>query len=73
MNSDMCLSPQVTGTGGGTSIKHNDHIYIAPSGVQKERLEPQHMFVMDFETKRYLRKPTVKLLGPSGSSLSVLD
>jgi ribulose-5-phosphate 4-epimerase/fuculose-1-phosphate aldolase len=50
---------QVTGTGGGMSIKYDDHIYIAPSGVQKERLEPSHMFVMDFKTRQYLRKPTV--------------
>lgn len=27
----------VTGTGGGISIKLDDEIYIAPSGVQKER------------------------------------
>ena len=26
----------VTGTGGGTSIARNSHIFIAPSGVQKE-------------------------------------
>ena len=26
----------VTGTGGGTSIVRDEHIFIAPSGVQKE-------------------------------------
>lgn len=26
----------VTGTGGGMSIRHNNLVYIAPSGVQKE-------------------------------------
>lgn len=26
----------VTGTGGGTSIAMDEHIFIAPSGVQKE-------------------------------------
>jgi len=51
-------SPQVTGTGGGTSIRHNDHIYIAPSGVQKELLKPTDMFVYDYPTSSYLRKPT---------------
>ena len=30
----------VTGTGGGISIKHNNEYYIAPSGVQKERMQP---------------------------------
>ncbi|KAF2403730.1 Methylthioribulose-1-phosphate dehydratase [Trichodelitschia bisporula] len=47
----------VTGTGGGTSIRHHDHIYIAPSGVQKEMMVPTDMFVMDFHSKEYLRKP----------------
>ncbi|XP_074113655.1 methylthioribulose-1-phosphate dehydratase [Cotesia typhae] len=35
----------VTGTGGGISIKHENEIYIAPSGVQKERIAPEDMFV----------------------------
>ncbi|PSN69589.1 Methylthioribulose-1-phosphate dehydratase [Corynespora cassiicola Philippines] len=47
----------VTGTGGGTSIKRDNHIYIAPSGVQKELLKPTDMFVMDYATKQYLRRP----------------
>ncbi|KAM7015330.1 methylthioribulose-1-phosphate dehydratase isoform 1-T1 [Tautogolabrus adspersus] len=29
----------VTGTGGGISLKRGDQIYIAPSGVQKERIQ----------------------------------
>ncbi|GFS18437.1 methylthioribulose-1-phosphate dehydratase [Elysia marginata] len=29
----------VTGTGGGMTIKKGDEIYIAPSGVQKERMQ----------------------------------
>ncbi|KAI4504303.1 hypothetical protein M0802_000774 [Mischocyttarus mexicanus] len=37
----------VTGTGGGISIKHEDKIYIAPSGVQKERIKSEDMFVQD--------------------------
>ncbi|EDU50540.1 Methylthioribulose-1-phosphate dehydratase [Pyrenophora tritici-repentis] len=49
----------VTGTGGGTSIRHEDKIYIAPSGVQKELMKPTDMFVMDFNSKEYLRKPQV--------------
>lgn len=47
----------VTGTGGGISIKENDLIYLAPSGVQKERMKPENMFVMSFKTKEYIRKP----------------
>lgn len=52
---------QVTGTGGGTSIRRKDHIFIAPSGVQKELMKPTDMFVMDFNTREYLRKPKVRL------------
>ncbi|GAB7364151.1 hypothetical protein MBLNU230_g4702t1 [Neophaeotheca triangularis] len=47
----------VTGTGGGVSIKHGAHIYIAPSGVQKELMQPDNMFVMDYESQQYLRQP----------------
>ena len=50
----------MTGTGGGTSIRHEDKIYIAPSGVQKELMKPTDMFVMDFNSKEYLRRPQVQ-------------
>lgn len=53
-----------------TSIRHGDHIYIAPSGVQKELIQPENMFVMQFPTpkyppseRKYIRKP--KNLKPS--------
>ncbi|KAF2754318.1 Methylthioribulose-1-phosphate dehydratase [Pseudovirgaria hyperparasitica] len=50
----------VTGTGGGCSIRHNQHIFVAPSGVQKELLKPTDMFVMDANTNTYLRTPQVR-------------
>jgi hypothetical protein len=50
---------QVTGTGGGTSIRDGERIYIAPSGVQKELMKPQDLFVMDYATREYLRRPPV--------------
>jgi len=37
----------VTGTGGGITIKRGNEIYIAPSGVQKERIKAEDMFVVD--------------------------
>lgn len=38
----------VSGTGGGISMKAaGDTIVMAPSGVQKERMEPEDMFVLD--------------------------
>src|SRR5438067_1483196 len=38
-----------SGTGGGISIKEGSRIYMAPSGVQKERLKPADVFVLDAE------------------------
>jgi methylthioribulose-1-phosphate dehydratase len=37
----------VSGTGGGMSIRRGDQIYMAPSGVQKERIQPADIFVLD--------------------------
>ncbi|CAE6421632.1 unnamed protein product [Rhizoctonia solani] len=70
----------VTGTGGGISIRqgyvrpqiypHNDQlanrdkVYIAPSGVQKERIKPEHIFVLPYprpSPEVFLRKPTQPL------------
>ncbi|KAI9227391.1 MAG: putative methylthioribulose-1-phosphate dehydratase [Piptocephalis tieghemiana] len=36
----------VTGTGGGISLKYDGHIYIAPSGVQKERVKAEDLFIL---------------------------
>lgn len=47
----------VTGTGGGASIVKGDHIFIAPSGVQKELMHPSNIFVMERNSHTYLRKP----------------
>ncbi|KAL9130821.1 MAG: hypothetical protein Q9217_001073 [Psora testacea] len=49
----------VTGTGGGTSIRRGPHIFIAPSGVQKELIQPHDIFVLDYVSRSYLRKPPV--------------
>ena len=37
----------VTGTGGSISIKYGSRIYMTPSGVQKERINPDELFVLD--------------------------
>lgn len=47
----------VGGTGGGTSIKRGPHIFIAPSGVQKELMQPSNIFVLEHADRSYLRKP----------------
>ena len=36
----------VSGTGGGISIRDAEGVWIAPSGVQKERLEPDQVFLV---------------------------
>ena len=47
----------VGGTGGGSSIKQGPHIFIAPSGVQKELIQPTNIFVLQYDSRSYLRKP----------------
>lgn len=57
----------VTGTGGGISIRQGDHVFLAPSGVQKELMKPKDIFVMHFPSREYLRRPQVghkKLYSP---------
>ena len=38
-----------SGTGGGMSLRHGDRVYMAPSGVQKERLREEDLFVLDLQ------------------------
>ncbi|XP_074638952.1 methylthioribulose-1-phosphate dehydratase-like isoform X2 [Acropora palmata] len=52
----------VTGTGGGISIKYGNEIFIAPSGVQKERIKPEDMFVCDLDENELCSPPAVKKL-----------
>lgn len=46
----------VSGTGGGISIRDGDRVYVAPSGVQKERIAPADLFVLDLDGQ-VLEKP----------------
>lgn len=39
----------VTGTGGSISIKYGNRIYMTPSGVQKERIQPDELYVLDVD------------------------
>ncbi|RUS22091.1 methylthioribulose-1-phosphate dehydratase [Endogone sp. FLAS-F59071] len=49
----------VTGTGGGISIRKDEHVFLAPSGVQKERIQPKDLFVMTLSTRTLLRQPLI--------------
>ena len=57
----------VTGTGGSISIRHGGRIFMAPSGVQKERMQPNDIFVLDTsgaiisEPIRHPGRPPLKL------------
>jgi methylthioribulose-1-phosphate dehydratase len=46
----------VSGTGGGVTVREGNRLYIAPSGVQKERLVTADIFVTD-EEGRVVRSP----------------
>ena len=54
----------------GALLKYShlsDKVYIAPSGVQKERIEPNHIFVLPYPQpspnadRVFLRRPTLDL------------
>jgi methylthioribulose-1-phosphate dehydratase len=54
----------VSGTGGGVSIRKDGRVYIAPSGVQKERIAVDDLYVMD-EAGAVLQAPTTQGFAPS--------
>ena len=39
----------VTGTGGSISMRYGNRIFMTPSGVQKERIQPDELFLLDIE------------------------
>jgi len=47
-----------SGTGGGISIKKENTIYLAPSGVMKERLQENDMFELNADTFEITKDPT---------------
>ncbi|CAH2229750.1 probable methylthioribulose-1-phosphate dehydratase isoform X2 [Pararge aegeria] len=55
----------VTGTGGGISIKDGNKIYIAPSGVQKERMKADDLFVQNIYDEDLELPPAEKKLKKS--------
>ena len=40
-----------SGTGGGFSLRQGERLYVAPSGVPKERIAPEEVFVLDLDGK----------------------
>ncbi|MGB5813251.1 MAG: methylthioribulose 1-phosphate dehydratase [Polyangiales bacterium] len=46
-----------SGTGGGFSIREGDRVFMAPSGVQKERMAPEDIFALDLDGTVIERPP----------------
>jgi methylthioribulose-1-phosphate dehydratase len=57
----------VTGTGGGISIREQGRVYMAPSGVQKERIAEEDIYVLD-ESGAVLSGPDRPGVNPSECS-----
>ncbi|HEY8379940.1 MAG TPA: methylthioribulose 1-phosphate dehydratase [Nannocystis sp.] len=60
----------VSGTGGGISIRGPEGIFMAPSGVQKERLRPEDIFLLDAAQIDAPDGECAILRGPSGLKVS---
>lgn len=57
----------VSGTGGGICIREGDHVLVAPSGVQKERLDATQMFTLGLDGE-VIARPDDPALRPSECS-----
>jgi len=57
----------VTGTGGGICIREGDHVVMAPSGVQKERMLQEQMFTIALDGS-IVSRPADPALHPSECS-----
>ena len=57
----------VTGTGGGICIREGDQVVVAPSAVQKERLQPEDMFRLSLDGT-VVERPEDPALRPSECS-----
>jgi methylthioribulose 1-phosphate dehydratase/enolase-phosphatase E1 len=58
----------MTGTGGAMSLRHGERIFVTPSGVPKERLQPDDLHVLDLDGN-VLSSPKAKL-GKNAPKLS---
>lgn len=51
----------VSGTGGGISIREADQIYMAPSGVEKEKILPENVFILNPDGKLHKKPASANL------------
>jgi methylthioribulose-1-phosphate dehydratase len=54
----------VSGTGGGICIRNGEHVVLAPSGVQKERMRPEQLFTIALDGA-VVERPEDETLRPS--------
>lgn len=57
----------VSGTGGGICIREGERVFVAPSAVQKERMQPGDLFVLGLDGS-ILERPADPALRPSECS-----
>ena len=62
----------VSGTGGGISIRSAEGIYIAPSGVQKERMRPEDIYLLELLDEKNLDEVKV-VRAPADASLKISE
>ena len=58
-----------TGTGGGICIRDGARLWVAPSGVQKERIQLQDLFAVSLDGEILLRAVNEKLKPSECTSL----
>jgi methylthioribulose-1-phosphate dehydratase len=56
----------VTGTGGGCSIRNDDLVWVAPSGVQKELMKSADLFVLSISQQTDLKNRVYLHMPPAG-------
>jgi methylthioribulose-1-phosphate dehydratase len=55
----------VSGSGGGICGVHDGRLLVAPTGVHKERVRPEDLFVVDAATGQVTQPPARRYLKPS--------
>jgi methylthioribulose-1-phosphate dehydratase len=62
----------VSGTGGGICIREGEHLVVAPSAVQKERMRPEEMFTLGLDGS-VVSRPADASLRPSECTALFLE
>src|SRR5215813_9628888 len=58
-----------SGTGGGICVRDGEKLWVAPSGVQKERIQPDDLFAIDLNGEVIHRPSNPKLKSSECTSL----